>query len=298
MPTDHPLPEQLESFLLNRSDALVAGRRREVARHLLTGCGFCARQLHALGWDETRLNRLLIVPAARPEDDEEAHGEDDEEDEEGEKERQGARRRGRYNYDRAFARAEEAVTQLLAAGQVPDRLAARELAPLLAELDSSSPEEQERRMLDDSRLARPLLVHCLIERSRRARPRDLLTMLRQANLARLSAEACSAPAAGGRRRLADLRALAWSEYGSALRLGVRLAEASRALGEAERWRQRGTGDPLLRAALSRHLAALRDLSLLYAALGDADQAARTLSRRRGHLFTPASAVALFRHTSA
>jgi hypothetical protein len=308
MPPDHPTPEELELFLLNRLDPRQPGRKREVARHLLSGCASCSRQLRALGWDDERLDRLLILPspkdervtadAAEPAADRERNP--------------SSRRRQRYDYDRAFARAEEAVAELLAHGEPSDPRAARELAPLVAELDSTPAEEQERRVLDDARLARPRLVHHFIARSQRARSRDPLTMLRQANLARLTAEACSAPVAGGARRLADLRALAWSEYGLALRVGARWSEASRAFTEAEHWRARGTGDPLLRAALLRHLiislrreergreesldlardaeriyrllgrerelaVALHDLSLLYAELGDADRAVSVLS---------------------
>jgi len=123
--------------------------------------------------------------------------------------------------------------------------------------------------------------------------------------------------------------MAWSEYGAALRAGARWSEASRALTEAEHWRARGTGDPLLRAALLRHLISLRrdercreenlpllketeriyrslgrerelavalhDLSLLYAELGDADRAVSVLSRG-GDLAASTHAPGLLRRT--
>src|ERR1700730_7015885 len=80
MPADHPTPEELERFLLNRPDPLptvstaappgtpspapsaVSGHKREIALHLLAGCAACFRRLRALGWDDERLDRLLIVP--------------------------------------------------------------------------------------------------------------------------------------------------------------------------------------------------------------------------------------------
>jgi hypothetical protein len=338
MPTDHPTPEELERFLLNRPDPVppgvpdsstvppgTPGRKGEIALHLLAGCAACFRQLRALGWDDERLDRLLIVPSPEPDEDSDEPDQD--------RRRSPTRgRRARYNYDRAFARAEEALAKLLAGGPLPeraDREGIRELAPLVAALDAIPPEERERRVLEDSRLARPRLVHYLIERSQRARRRDPAIMLQHANLARLTAEACSARAAGGTRRLADLRAMAWSEYGAALRTGARWSEASRALAEAEHWRARGTGDPLLRAVLLRHLISLRrdercrdenlallketervyrslgrerelavalhDLSLLYAELGDADRAVSVLSRG-GDLASSAHAPGLLRRT--
>jgi hypothetical protein len=327
MPIDHPTPQELESFLLNRPDAVPPPvrltRKKEIALHLLGGCAACSRQLRALGWDPERLDRLLIVPSpgSEPEGSEPAPP------------RPGGTSRGRrvrYNYDRAFARAEQALAEILTRGQLPER-EARELAPLIAELDATPAEEREHRVTDEARLAQPRLVHYFIARSRRAHRRDPMTMLQQANLARLTAEACSAPSAGGARRLADLRAMAWGEYGSALRVGAHWHEAARALSQAEHWRARGTGDPLLRASLLRHLislrheerwrderlhllaeperiyrslgrerelaAALRELSLLYAELGDAERAVSVLSRG-GDLLAGAHTPGLLRRPLA
>ncbi|HYU32578.1 MAG TPA: toll/interleukin-1 receptor domain-containing protein [Thermoanaerobaculia bacterium] len=63
--------------------------------------------------------------------------------------------------------------------------------------------------------------------------------------------------AGSIANLADLRAQAWSEYATALRVSGRLHEAEEAFAKAQEYCEKGTGDPPIRADLFLGLASLR-----------------------------------------
>ncbi|MGH9361917.1 MAG: hypothetical protein ACRD2T_08365 [Thermoanaerobaculia bacterium] len=96
------------------------------------------------------------------------------------------------------------------------------------------------------------LVATLVERSHALRYQDPEGMLREAHLAVSVAEAIrptSAPAL-----VHDARALAWGHLANAHRLRSELPEARKAFGKAFSELERGSGDPALRARLSRLLA--------------------------------------------
>jgi tetratricopeptide (TPR) repeat protein len=236
MLNDHPTPEELRAFLLSQPDRDSAQRNMRVTRHLLAGCGECQRRIRASGWEEERLERLLTLPAAEVDEPT-------------------AAARG-FDYERAFGGAETAVAEFMATQRLTETLSERTADALLAELGFLSHQDRLRHAAEDRRFARPGLVHRLLERSYAQRHRDPAAMLELADLARVIADVCSTEATGGARRRIDLQSLAWSHYGNALRVGAKLAAAEHALAEAERWRERGTGDPLLRARLREHLAAL------------------------------------------
>jgi tetratricopeptide (TPR) repeat protein len=100
------------------------------------------------------------------------------------------------------------------------------------------------------------VVRALIDRSHALRYRDADEMQHLAVLARLAAEACPASAAGGERKLSDLRARAWGAYANALRVGSRPRQAEEAFATAQDHQARGTGDPALRAWLAERITPL------------------------------------------
>jgi tetratricopeptide (TPR) repeat protein len=236
MHSDHPTVEELQGFLLSRPHRDSAMRNMRVTRHLLAGCAECQRRIRASGWEEDRLERLLTLPAAEV-DEPTARALD-------------------FDYERAFAVADRAVAEFLATEHLGEQLPERTLDALLTELGFLPRSEQLRLIADDPRFARPRLVLRLIEQSHAARYHDPTAMVELADQARVVAGACSSEAAGGVRRLADLRSLAWSQYGAALRVVGKLGAAEKALAEAESRRELGTGDPLLLAAVREKMAAL------------------------------------------
>lgn len=220
---DHPSGKELESFLKDASGTAARARNAQVVRHLLSNCVVCRGRLQALGWDGKRLARLIQTevegtpsPAAQS-----------------------------FDYSRAFAAAEQAVSALL----TPERQKAEPPESLFAELEALPPDQQVRRVSADGRFATPGVVRSLIDRSHKVRYQDADTMLHFGQLARLAAEACGPESAGNELRLADLKARAWGQYGNALRVTGRSREAGEALATAQRYRQQGTGDPVLRAWL-------------------------------------------------
>jgi len=124
--------------------------------------------LRAIGWDERRLERLVIYPAER-EKDGVATAED------------------HYDYSRAFAAAEQALYASFARGR-PGESPPEEL---LAELAPLPQEEQERWVAMDRRFADPRLVQRLCEMSHAVRYESAARMLHLAKLALLAAEACT-----------------------------------------------------------------------------------------------------------
>jgi tetratricopeptide (TPR) repeat protein len=219
--TDHPSVKDLEGFLQGNSQAVPRARNAQVMRHLLSECAVCRGQLQAMGWDGRRLARLLD-PVEEGSPSPAANG---------------------FDYSQAFAKAERAVSAVLA----PEPQEAEEPAGVLAALDALPPEERVRRVNAGGAFATPAVIKLLLDRSHSFRFQDAEGMLRSANLARLAAEAC--PAAGNELRLADLRARAWGQYGNALRVTSRPRDAAKAFATAQRYREQGTGDLVLRAWL-------------------------------------------------
>jgi tetratricopeptide (TPR) repeat protein len=191
-----------------------------------------------------------------------------------------------YNYDLAFARAEHAVEELLATAPPPA------LSPdqLLKELDHVRYEVQLSLVEENERFAVPQLVQPLIERSHAARYADPEAMLQWARLARSISARSSPEATGSSARLADLRAMAWSQYGTALRVAGRLRDAEEAMVTANGYLSTGTGDPTLKARLREQVAglhtfqrrfdaaisALAEAAEIYRQLGETHAFARTL----------------------
>jgi tetratricopeptide (TPR) repeat protein len=234
--TDHPVRANLEAFLRSGSRPMDAAVKSSVIRHLLADCPTCQKTLSTMGWNGTRIERLLRLPSTEPEAWTSA-----------------ATDTSGYNYDQTFLHTERALSEFLAIDQPLDH------APeeLLAELVPLSIQEQARRIQNEERFARPQLVKWLIDRSHAARYEDPERMLYLAHLAQIAADACTAAAVGSEPRLADLRTRAWGHYGNSLRVSARLQEAEEALVTARRHCEAGTGDPPLRARLLEQMASLQ-----------------------------------------
>lgn len=220
---DHPSGKDLESFLKGASGPSPRASNAQVMRHLLSECSVCRERLRIMGWDGRRIARLF-EPV-----DEEAM----------------APAADGFDYSRAFAKAEQAVSALL----TPERLEAEKVGDVLARLDLLAKDEQIQQVKAGGSFASPSVVRALIDRSQGLRYRDPEAMLHFADLSRLAAEACPAEAAGNGLRLADLKARGWAQYGNALRISGRPLEAEKAFTASERYREAGTGDPVLRAWL-------------------------------------------------
>jgi tetratricopeptide (TPR) repeat protein len=218
---DHPSAEDFEGFLRGTSRSVHPKRNARVMRHLLDDCADCRDRLSAMGWSKQRFNRLLQL---RPE----------------------AETAPAYDYSRAFAAADRAVSAFL----TPEPQALETpTAVLLAELASMPAGQRVQRVGERGRFSTPGVVRALVENSHALRYQDADETLHLAHLAQIAAEACSTADTGSEIRLADLRARAWGQYGNALRLCGRPREAEEALATARSHRQQGTGDPALRAWL-------------------------------------------------
>jgi tetratricopeptide (TPR) repeat protein len=269
---DHPSVEEIKGFLRDASRPGNAARNARILRHLLAGCTVCRDQLQAMGWSPERLDRLVFLPGAFS----------------GLKGAPPAARNG-YNYDEAFAKAEQAVTSFLAAEPAPGEKP--EL--LLAELDRISPADQEGAVQEQERFASPQLVQLLIDRGHAARYADPEEMLHWASLARSIADRCHADSLGAPAKLEDLRARAWGHYGNALRVAGHLREAEEAMTTALDHVEAGTGDPVVRARLFEQVASLHtfqrrfDLTIemlekaaeIHRQLGETHALARTMVKR-------------------
>lgn len=234
---NHPTPEEFEFFLCSDSRHVEARRNSRVVRHLLANCRTCRQTLVEIGWGSERLDRLFHLPwsGAAPVDAAPAPA------------------AKAISYDAAFAAADRALSDFLAA----DRPADAAPEDLLAEIALLAVEEQIRAVEHDERFARPQFVRFLIDQSHAARYEDPEKMLYLADLARRAAEVCAPASTGSEARLADLRSRAWGHYGNSLRVRGRIAEAEQALDTAESHGKAGTGDPLLRARLLEQRASLR-----------------------------------------
>src|SRR5262245_21647643 len=139
--SNHPSMEELRRFTRGIFQPIYppqAGTSR-LLRHLLAECPACLERLSALSWDSQPLVRLL-----RPET-EEAFAER-------------ALTEG-YDYSKAFAAAERAVSAFLA----PECQGAESPSVVLAELKSLPAEEQIRKVSNGGRFADPEVVHALID---------------------------------------------------------------------------------------------------------------------------------------
>jgi tetratricopeptide (TPR) repeat protein len=233
---DHPTIDDFETLFLSAPRQGQAPGRALATRHLLAGCPSCREQLREAGLDEERLYRLVSLSA---------------EDVRRADEREPAW--AGFNYGEAFAGAERALAELF--GQ--DCPLEIEPEALLADLLGLPENQQARAAAHDPRFAHPEVVRSLIDRSHLMRYDDPRRMVHLADLARLTAEACTTAQVGSEARLADLHARGWMQYGTALRVCGDLREADDALATAQRFSAAGTHDPLLRARLLEHLASLR-----------------------------------------
>src|SRR6185436_9209141 len=94
---NHPSTEELASFVRGGPGPNSATRNTKVLRHLLAECGTCRARLATLGWDGSRLERLISLKV----------------DASAEQEVQGSPLFAAANYDAAFAKAERALAALL-----------------------------------------------------------------------------------------------------------------------------------------------------------------------------------------
>lgn len=102
----------------------------------------------------------------------------------------------------------------------------------------------------------PFLVRWLVHRSHAARFREPDELLHWALMARVAADSCSTAEAGSPARLADLRAMAWSQFGTALRVRSQRVQAEQAMAQAHDYFAVGTGDPSLENQLLLQSASL------------------------------------------
>jgi tetratricopeptide (TPR) repeat protein len=225
----HPDPDELQTFLKGASRSAGA---MQIVRHLLDDCSICRERLAAMGWDGSRLERLLYIPSSGAEAPPAAH---------------------RHNYDAAFAKADRSLAAFFA----PARSLDVAVENLSDEIMALAVEKRPHRIDQDERFANPHLIQHLIDSGHRVRYQDPERMLDFTRVALLAAEACTAAAAGGELRLADLRARAWGHHANSLRICGHLREADEAFAHATREADHGTGDPPLRARLFEQVASLR-----------------------------------------
>lgn len=287
MPSRHPKPQDFEAFLEGAWAPGSAERNTRILRHFLADCSSCRESLGDLGWRRSRLNGLLQFPGASNGDGSVPLPSES------------------WNYDRAFAKAEAAVSGFLAENPPP----AAEPAALCGELSRLEPSERERLVVEDPRFAHVSVVLCLIDHGNRLRYQNPEETLQWADLARRAAEACTPESAGSELRLADVRARAWGNHGNALRICGRTLEAPEMLVTAHSYAAAGTGDPMLRARLLEQTASLsilqgrfqkalelnEEAGELYRELGEAQLLASCLVQRANICIAfgePSSAVEL------
>jgi len=230
----HPKTDDFELFLMGASRSSHPATKAQVLRHLLSGCAVCQEHLDAMGWSRQRIARLLqpavevsrgSMPAAA----------------------------ASYDYSGAFGAAEKAVSAFLAPEQVSTEIPVQQI---LAELEALEEGARIGTVKSGGIYTSPPVIRALIERSHSLRYRNADEMLRLAQLARLAVEGCSASAAGNELKLADLRARAWGQYGTALRICGQPRAAEVALAASLEHRRQGTGDPALHAWLLERTSSL------------------------------------------
>src|SRR5262245_20192362 len=132
---DHPTAEDFEKFLRGASGQGATVRNARILRHLLADCTSCRHRLVKMGWAELRLERLLCFPIDQ-------------------EERSNSDSATSYDYSRAFAAAQEALSAFCIDGRPAENTAEE----LLAELAPMPQDEQLRRIRAYSRFANPQLV--------------------------------------------------------------------------------------------------------------------------------------------
>jgi tetratricopeptide (TPR) repeat protein len=219
---EHPTIDELQQFLEKQSASGDRELNRRVVRHLLSGCSYCKRCLQALSNRLAQPSRNLDLPAS-----EECSP----------------------SYETMLARAEEALSFFLSNGrpvkEPPGSLLA-ELAPL------------PRGETSHRGASIPLLIKWTIGKSHAARLDDPDAMQNWALMARLAGESCTAAEAGSAAKLADLRARAWAQYATSLRVQGFLLSADKAVSTAQQYLGLGTGDLSLRSWFLGLTASLRN----------------------------------------
>ncbi len=234
--------EDFEGFLKGGSRPPLPEHNARVLRHLLRDCPVCRDRLSTLDATHGRSSLLFSLAA-------EASAQTGEEPSATQSPRAAS-----YDYDQAFAGADQSITAFL-------MLDAPEMEKpadrWLAELTGLPEAEQVERVRAVAGYAHPLVIRELVERSHSSRYRGPQEMLHFANLARLAAERMPAPSDGAAaRKAADLMTRVWGQYGSALRVCSRPYEAHEGLAKAQAYRLQGTGDPALRAWMLGKLTSL------------------------------------------
>jgi tetratricopeptide (TPR) repeat protein len=229
----HPSIEDFENLLRGSSRSARHAGDARIIRHLLGECVPCRERLTTMGWSKERLGSLIQAAASAEASPEQIV-------------------RPAYDYSRAFAQANQAVSAFLA----PEPAMVENAQSLLADLDALTAGERLERVKSGGPFTAPALVRLLADRSYALRYKDAADMLHFAELARIAAEGCSPGQAGGEMRLADLRTRAWGQLASALRVSDRPREAEAALNTAQEYRERGTGDPALRAWMIERISSL------------------------------------------
>jgi len=230
---DHPTIQDFERFLQRSPQPSRGERNAQVVLHLLKNCTICRQALGDLRGGRALLSRLLEFPLA---------GADSE----------CAKPAKSYNYDWAFARAERTFASSLTKGG-----SARGLPERLAELAGLPEGEQIRRVGLGGRFANPEFILLLLDRIHSARYQSPKKMLHWAQLVRLASEACTAEAAGGDVKLADLQAQAWRSLANALRICGYLPEADKTFVTAFQKAEHGSHSPQLQFYLLSQLTSLR-----------------------------------------
>lgn len=192
---------------------------------------------------------------------------------------------GEAGYDDAFAGAENSLSDFFSPRRPPEKPAEELVAEIL-----SLVEEQQITLIVSDRFANPSVVELLVERSHGKRYKDTEEMVHLANLAVLAADACTAEAAGSRRRLSDLRGQAWGNLGNSLRICGRTAEAEEAITKADGLLKSGTGDPPLRARLLEQKTSLRMFQSRYPAAIELAEEAAEIYQEIGWMHDFASAL--------
>ena len=243
---DHEVPRgTLDRFAAGEASE---EERRQVFRHLLTGCAACRRELRLARWHtEAREMQLALanVTPLGPRAD---------------------------TYDEAFAAMHRTAMTAIERRHV-------EADVLLAELAALSPEEREFRVRNLHRYADGKLAAALVEKSFALRYSDLPAMLHYARLAVAAAEAATPDTAGGRSLLADCRARAWAQLGNAQRIHRDYEEAERCFAAALRYLEDGSGEREPRAWVLLCVAALRGAQRAFANAVELNREAAGLYRR-------------------
>src|ERR1700755_1549455 len=123
----HPDSEDLEHFLQNTSRSAASAKKDFLVRHLLAECATCREHLNEIGWNNSRLERLLSLPSSDEMASEPAETS--------------------YDYSQAFSKIDRKIEEFLAT----DLPLEQPLEDLLSELQAYPENEQRRRVQGESR---------------------------------------------------------------------------------------------------------------------------------------------------